>query len=115
MSKNNECNCRNLTGYCSEGHTPKCRNVYKSEYAFCEECKIFWLYGINTMTGWRNETEEIWERNKEFLSQFKQIADGGSKEHHKDCPSYKWLERKLEGMSKEELEELGRFLENEVC
>ena len=49
------------------------RNLFKDHWAYCENCKIKWFEGSDLYSSWKDENEEIWEKNWEFLKDFKEI------------------------------------------
>ena len=42
-------------------------NIGRNHWGYCDECKRKWNWGSNILSSWRNETEEDWKRNEEFL------------------------------------------------
>lgn len=61
------------------GLCPKCRgigdgcNIGPVHIAFCEADKTKWFIGANLFSGWRDETEETWEANKEKLKDYEEV------------------------------------------
>lgn len=42
-------------------------NIYSSHYLTCPEHQLYWCIGENLFSGWRDGTEEEWERNYRTL------------------------------------------------
>jgi hypothetical protein len=48
-------------------------NVGRNHFGVCDEHKVFWWIGSNVFSGWKDETEEEWQRNEEKLSGFTRV------------------------------------------
>jgi len=78
---------QNRFGNCSvcggeNGHL----NVYKDHYFFCRKHKKCWYVGSNLISGWQDETQEIWKENAVKLKEFEEI-DGNEWLNNKLYPS----------------------------
>lgn len=49
-------------------------NIHKNHWFYCKKHKTTWNMDSNLFSDWRNENEEIWERNAEMLSEY-QVVD----------------------------------------
>ncbi|MBX5268627.1 hypothetical protein HJB99_08055 [Rhizobium sp. NLR17b] len=49
-------------------------NVDKTHWTVCHTHKVRWSIGSNLFSGWRNKTEEDWERNSKLLSAYEDVA-----------------------------------------
>jgi len=48
-------------------------NIGRVHFIVCHRHKVYWAIGANLFSAWRNETEDIWERNKKLLSEFRPV------------------------------------------
>jgi hypothetical protein len=48
---------------CIHGHPVRIFNLGRGHYAACDACRSYTFLGANLMSGWRNENEDIWQRN----------------------------------------------------
>ena len=53
----------------NDGH----RNVGRHHWFFCIAHRNKWYVGDNLFSTWREETEDIWEENEQFLADFQQV------------------------------------------
>lgn len=67
-------NVHNEFGECFICNAPgfKYVNIGRDHWFYCETCKTKWWEGSNIFSGWRDENEEIWEKNKEKLKNYKE-------------------------------------------
>ena len=61
-------------------------NYGRAHWYYCDDCKTRWCVGENLFSGWRDESEEDWERNRERFEDYRTIAG--------DRP--KWVDREEE-------------------
>lgn len=55
-------------GTCPVCHEqPVIANVGRKHFASCEDHAVYWFIGENLFSGWRDESPELWERNRAFL------------------------------------------------
>ncbi len=45
-------------------------NVYKNNWGACPTHHVCWLFGINLLSSWRDEPEEVWEANARELAEY---------------------------------------------
>ena len=45
-------------------------NIGREHWFYCDRHKARWLFGSNLFSGWREETEEDWQRNRDRLATF---------------------------------------------
>jgi hypothetical protein len=55
------------------GRTDGYLNVRRSNVFVCHTHKTAWCVGNNLFSDWRDETEEIWERNAALLAQYTEV------------------------------------------
>ena len=60
-------------GACYCGNGGKYFNVNRTHWFYCDDCKTMWCIGSNLFSGWRSESEKIWEDNKEKYKNYKEI------------------------------------------
>ena len=86
----------NYFGSCSVcGDYDECLNVKRDHHFVCHQHKKRWWIGSNLFSGWRDETEEKWERNAQLL------------EHYVEISGEEWFERKFEPLNFTEPEPAG--------
>jgi len=76
-------------GCCPVCHNPgEIANIRKSHWMACSAHRLCWYVGMNLFSCWRDESEEIWERNAEMLDTFQEVepwlSDG-------ECPA-EWFD-----------------------
>ncbi|MFZ4539416.1 hypothetical protein [Propionivibrio sp.] len=55
-------------------HCPVCAesaiilNIERNHFAVCYECGIYFIFGSNLFSAWRDESPEVWEENRKALS-----------------------------------------------
>jgi hypothetical protein len=63
------------------GRCPECDaqpafvNIGRNHWFFCATHKVCWCVGSNLFSSWREETEERWQRNAEFLRGFQDVSE----------------------------------------
>jgi hypothetical protein len=63
----------------TEFDCPKCgccsniANVGRVHWGLCKSCGIRWCIGENLFSGWREESEADWERNRRELAAYRQV------------------------------------------
>jgi hypothetical protein len=55
------------------GIAEKRLNVARSHFMVCHTHKLFWSIGSKQFSDYLDETEDIWERNVEVLSQYREV------------------------------------------
>ena len=60
------------------GGCPECGRfemliIGRDHWCFCEEHKVRWCLGSNLFSGWRHETDQIWELNKRQLAGYRDV------------------------------------------
>lgn len=59
------------------GGCPRCGrvsgyvNLARDHWAYCDLHRYAWCFGSNLFSGWREESDAIWQRNAAFLSGYK--------------------------------------------
>ncbi len=48
-------------------------NLFKSHWFICKRHKMKWYAGYDLYPGWKDETEEDWQRNERILSQYQEV------------------------------------------
>ena len=51
--------------YC--GGSSAIRNLGKDHFAYCNKHKTYWYVGSKLFSGWKDENQEDWNANEEFL------------------------------------------------
>ena len=81
-------------GACYCGNTGDCFNVGRSHWYCCDKCKTVWYVGSNLFSGWREENQEIWDKNVKEHAQYEEIdpiLNSIEKAWHKSIRSIKKL------------------------
>lgn len=61
------------------GNCPRCGrnnghlNLGREHWFICHAHKVKWCAGLNLFSGWLEETEELWQKNKALLSGYREI------------------------------------------
>jgi len=50
------------------------RNIGREHWGFCDPCRIKWCIGENLFSGWREQSDEVFEENWEFLKDFEDLT-----------------------------------------
>lgn len=48
-------------------------NVERNHFAVCHECGIYFLYGQNLFSAWRDESPEVWKENSKILDKLTEV------------------------------------------
>jgi hypothetical protein len=48
-------------------------NVFKTHYGYCSNCMTCWEIGTNLFSSWKDEDDERWKNNANFLKNYKLI------------------------------------------
>lgn len=61
---------------CVRCSKPTCwiRNIGRQHWAYCEGCHLKFVVGENLFSSWREQTEEEWKKNWEFLKDFEDLT-----------------------------------------
>lgn len=54
-----DCQCGNYDN--------KYLNIFKAHYGYCTDCGTYWHIGTNLFSSWKDEDEEQWKKNANFL------------------------------------------------
>jgi hypothetical protein len=54
--------------YC--GQHGKWLNVGSTHWGVCSDCEVHWPIGTNLLPSWRDETEEVWNKNAKLLASY---------------------------------------------
>jgi len=52
---------------CRHGHDVRLFNIGRGHFVACDSCRTYIFVGSNLMSGWREETEDIWQANSESV------------------------------------------------
>jgi hypothetical protein len=64
----------NYFGGCPHcGETHGFLNVGPQHFHVCDTHRTYWLIGENLFSGWKDETEEEWDRNAEKLGSYRKV------------------------------------------
>jgi hypothetical protein len=64
----------NYFGDCPEcGAAGACLNIHADHWLICHKHGVKWFVGSKLFSGWREEAEELWNRNAQFLAGFRHI------------------------------------------
>jgi hypothetical protein len=55
-------------------------NIGPEHWIVCRQCKMKWLGGYDTLASWCNETADLWIKNQELLSHYRDVTPFRSKE-----------------------------------
>ena len=55
------------------GQTDGYLNVDRDHYFVCHEHKLRWLIGSNLFSTWRDEDPDVWQKNSDLLSGYREI------------------------------------------
>lgn len=59
---------------CSAEKTCVFYNIGPTLFKTCPDCKIRWEVGWNILSGWKDETEEIWEASYDLLKTYRNLS-----------------------------------------
>ena len=48
-------------------------NIGRQNWMYCDECKIRWFMGENLISTWRQENEDIWEKNYKKIKDYEEL------------------------------------------
>ncbi|WP_147377645.1 hypothetical protein [Mesorhizobium waimense] len=65
--------CEEYFGGCPQCGEAHWANVHKSHWCFCPHHRVRWSAGENIFSSWHSETEADWRRNREMLSQYREV------------------------------------------
>ena len=51
-----------------------CRNIGREHWGFCDTCRIKWCIGENLFSGWREQSDKVFEENRDFLKNFEDLT-----------------------------------------
>lgn len=52
---------------------PLCLNIKSGHFMVCDTHRVFWFVGSNLFSSWRDETEEMWQRNAQTLDSYREV------------------------------------------
>ena len=52
---------------CRHGHQTRLFNIHRGHFVACDECRAYIFVGSNLMSNWRQENEEVWQRNSDSV------------------------------------------------
>lgn len=61
------------------GDCPRCmrtarmKNIYRANWGYCPKCRVRWLYGENLISSWKDENEDIWYDNWNYLQGYEVV------------------------------------------
>lgn len=64
----------NMTCCVRCGESCAFRNIGRQHWFFCEICRIKWCAGENLFSGWREQTDEVFEENWTSLKDFEDLT-----------------------------------------
>jgi len=65
----------NYFGSCSVcGEYDECLNIKRDHHFVCHQHKKRWHIGSNLFSAWKDETEEIWQKNYEKIKDYDEIT-----------------------------------------
>lgn len=76
------------------------RNVGRTHWGVCLDCKVTFVVGDNLLSNWRGENESIWEANATYLSQFEVVEYAAPESPLPTHPSD--AKRKIERLAREQ-------------
>ena len=85
-----ECHWGLCPDCCAE---PMILNVWKDHFAYCEPCHTYWPVGYNLMSGWMYESEIDWQRNREKLSQCREVESLHGFDQIRKVMDERWKEK----------------------
>ncbi len=61
---------------CVRCNKPTCWicNIGRQHWAYCEACCVKFMVGENLFSSWREQSEEDWKKNREFLEDFEDLT-----------------------------------------
>jgi len=63
---------------CRHGHPVRLFNIGRGHFVACDACRTYIFVGSNLMSTWRQETEDIWQRNNDSVEGYEFIEWGCS-------------------------------------
>lgn len=60
-------------GCCKCGHCHRVRNIGSDHWYYCDNCKFKWYVGSNLFNTWKEENEDIWKENYNYLLKYQEI------------------------------------------
>ena len=58
---------------CRYGHEVRVFNIRRAHFAACDRCRTYVWLGANMMSCWREENEDIWQRNSDSVEGYEFI------------------------------------------
>lgn len=55
------------------GQTDGYVNVQGAHFFICKTHQVYWWIGTNLFSSWKEEDQEIWDKNKQMLEQFTEV------------------------------------------
>jgi hypothetical protein len=58
---------------CRPGHETRLFNIGRAHFVACDACRTYVWVGSNLMSGWRQESEEVWQQNKRSIRGYRMV------------------------------------------
>jgi len=58
---------------CVHGHETRLFNIGRGHYVACDKCRSYIFVGSNLMSCWRQENEDIWQKNFDSIKGYKEV------------------------------------------
>jgi hypothetical protein len=58
---------------CRYGHETRLFNIGRGHFVACDSCRTYIFVGANMMSYWREENEDIWQRNSDSVEGYEFI------------------------------------------
>ena len=58
---------------CIHGHQTRLFNIGRGHYVACDKCRTYISVGANLMSCWRQEDEDVWQRNCDSIKGYKEV------------------------------------------
>ena len=59
---------------CIHGHKTRLFNIGRGHYVACDKCRSYVAVGANLMSGWRQESKEVWQANSDSIKGYKEVG-----------------------------------------
>jgi len=56
---------------CRHGHETRLFNIGRGHFVACDRCHTYLFVGSNLMSGWRQENEDIWRKNRRSVKGYR--------------------------------------------
>jgi len=58
---------------CRHGHETRLFNIGRGHFVACDTCRTYIHVGSNLMSNWRQEDEEVWQRNNDSVEAYELV------------------------------------------